>query len=299
LNRRGHVNPRIPQRGPSVFDVLLKASRDRSFGGLADNKLVLMVSDTTMRRPVQKELLCRHAYMLKSISGRMHARATGGAELCDYEAQAILGAYVSYDRYEVSKGVRLATYTYSTVVRHIQDAQRREPFEQGTRLPPSLLKHRSYLLGDYDPYPDFKRAYEDKNGLTPEVIRALQSHELFGLIHGVESSDALYVTDFYGHKTYLVETVPDSGAPTEDEIVDMAMLSSAVNALGSDKDRSVAQMVLLERRTVDEVAGTTGLSAPQVRRSLYRSSKRLGKMVSGGTDRGSNHGTAPKDTKSM
>lgn len=232
--------------------------------------------------------------MLKGISARMHSRGTGGAELHDYEAQSILGAYVSYDKFDSSKGVRLSTYTYATVVRHIQDAQRRAHFEQGVRLPPTLLRHRPYLLGDYDPYPSFKRAYEERNGLTPEVIAALRRHELFGLIYGMDSTDSMQVPDTEDGSLYVIDTIPDPSAPTEDDIVDMAMLSSAVAALGSEKDRSVAQMLLLERRPLDDVAVETGLSPQQLRRSLSRSGKKLGRLVNGGSEKKS-RGTAPGD----
>lgn len=266
---------------PSVFRQLLKSRRDFSLRGLADGKLVLLLRDPSTRPAVQEELLCRHAGMLHQISRRMHARAGGGAELCDYEAQAILGAYSSYDRFDPGKGVRLSTFTYSTVVRFIVDSQRRETFENGVRPPPSMAKHRQYLLGDYDPYPLFKRAYEERNGLTPEVVRALESHPLYALIYGVESLEALEADNKDAPDLRVIDNIPDPRCPTDDDIVDMAMLQQAVASLGGDKERAVAQMLLLERHSVDHVASETGLSAQQVRRYLYRSGKKLGKIVSG------------------
>ena len=240
---------------------------------LSDVELCGQIHISEHREAVRYELLRRHAPLIASHVVRCFNRGVGGCELGDYESLAVTIAMQSYDDYDPNRAASPSSYMFGLVLRRLLDAQRRTPLESDCRWPIRKLQFRAWLNGDYDKYPEFREKFEKEHGVNDSdraEMRVLYSHLLYGQGVYVSASSLDEVHDF-GSASYTGhELLNDSGAETDDVIINRILIEKAFSSLSDDVDRQVLHLFAVDDRSMVEISKELKLPLPEVRKRVKR-----------------------------
>jgi RNA polymerase sigma factor (sigma-70 family) len=226
-----------------------------------------MVHRSEHRNAARSELLRRHAPLIASHVVRCFNRGVGGSELGDYESLAVTIALQAYDEYDPNRAASPSSYMFGLVLRRLLDAQRRTSLESDCRWPIRKFQFRAWLNGDYDHNPEFRKKFEIEHGVT-EADRAemivMYSHLLHG--HGVYvAPSSLDASPASG------SLLNDSGAASEEVIINRVLIEKAFSSLNDDVDRQVLHLFAVEDRSMVEISKELKLPLPEVRKRIKRS----------------------------
>lgn len=241
---------------------------------LSDVELCGLVHRPEHRNEARSELLRRHAPLIASHVVRCFNRGVGGSELGDYESLAVTIALQAYDEYDPNRAASPSSYMFGLVLRRLLDAQRRTPLESDCRWPIRKLQFRAWLNGDYDKYPEFREKFEKEHGVT-EADRAemvvMYSHLLHS--HGVYvAPSSLDEVHDVGSASYTGHSLlNDSGAATDEVIINRVLIEEAFSSLNDDVDRQVLHLFAVEDRSMVEISKELKLSLQEVRKRIKRS----------------------------
>lgn len=240
---------------------------------LSDVELCGLVHRPEHRDAARCELLRRHAPLIASHVVRCFNRGVGGCELGDYESLAVAIAMQSYDDYDPNRAASPSSYMFGLVLRRLLDAQRRTPLESDCRWPIRKLQFRAWLNGDYDKYPEFREKFEQEHGVTEAdraEMRVLYSHLLYGQGVYVAASSLDEVHDF-GSASYTGhELLKDSGAETDDVIINRILIEKAFSSLSDDVDRQVLHLFAVDDKSMVEISKELKIPLPEVRKRVKR-----------------------------
>lgn len=253
------------------------------YSNLSDIELCALVHKPEHRNAARYELLRRHAPLIASHVVRCFNRGVGGCELGDYESLAVSIALQSYDDYDHSRAASPSSYMFGLVLRRLMDAQRRTSLESDCRWPIRKVQFRAWLNGEYDNYPEFREKFEREHGVTEadrNEMRILYSHLLHS--HGVyAAASSLDAEHEFGTSSYTGhELLNDSGAASDEVIIDRILIDRAFSSLRDEVDRQVLHLFAVDDLSMVEISRQLKIPVPEVRKRVKRAQNHCKLMLS-------------------
>lgn len=247
---------------------------------LSDVELCALVHRSEHKNEARNELLRRHAPLIASHVVRCFNRGVGGSELGDYEALAVTIALQSYEEYDPNRAASPSSYMFGLVLRRLLDAQRRTSLESDCRWPIRKLQFRAWLSGEYDNHPELKEQFEREHGVT-DADRAEMFVTYRHLLHGHGVYAVASSLDEVGDAGYTGDSLlNDSGAATDDVIINRVLIEKAFSSLNDDVDRQVLHLFAVEDRSMVEISKELKLPLQEVRKRVKRSQKHCQAILS-------------------